>query len=700
MAQSSFRELLRRIAHALRLRGSLAADPTARTLHRLLLFLVGWMIFGHFVVAIYPLTKPRLLLFALGECGFLSALALLRLGSLSRASLVYLASTWVYTTLTVAFHTGINSPVLALYVTVPISAAWLLGFRGAIWTAVVCLSSALIFAVFKIVGVEFPRYIIGGPLGIWAILVFTVLIGSVPVAHVLKTLQAALAASRRAGEELQDYKEQLELLVAQRTEELVVARDQALAANHAKSAFLANMSHELRTPLNAILGFADLLRAKAASDEQWRDLGLITRSGENLLGLINDVLDMAKIESGGTVIETVAVDLHALLNDTADMLRDRARAKNLALLLEVHPGTPRFVRCDPRKLAQVLTNLLGNAVKYTEEGGIVLRAEGRPGDAPHDFKLIFEVEDTGIGIAPEDQARIFEPFVQAGGRKGAKGTGLGLSISRNFTQLLGGALHVTSTPGQGSRFCIELPVNAAEASEMTTERGDVQQVIGLEPGQPEYRVLIVEDTSENWLLLERLLLTAGFRTRVASDGLQAVESFRTWRPHFIWMDIRLPGLTGTEAAARIRQLDGGAAVKIAAVTASVFTSQRDQVLNSDFDDFVRKPYRPREIFDSMARHLGVRYLYAAEPKPAAADRTPNLRAEDLVTLPAALRHELQNALIALDPERIGLLAGRISAHDAELGSVLTELFAQHAYTPVLHALQGCDTPVNQAGPVA
>ena len=337
---------------------------------------------GHFVTTVYPISIYRFGLFVLIETGFITALILLRLGFLRRASLVYMGGAWLYTTLVAAFHTGIYSPVLSLYVTIPISAAWLLGYRAALWTAGVSMSSALAFAIFKILGVEFPPYTKATPLGIWLFLVVTVLIGAVPVAHVLKTLQAALAQSRRSREELEEYKENLEQLVTQRTAELVEARDQALAANQAKSAFLANMSHELRTPLNAILGFSDLLRVNGASAEQRRDLDIINRSGEHLLGLIDDVLDMAKIESGGTTVETAAVDLHGLLNDTVSMLRERAQAKNLALLLEVSPQTPEFIRCDPGKLRQVLTNLLGNAVKYTEEGGIVLRADARPGETP------------------------------------------------------------------------------------------------------------------------------------------------------------------------------------------------------------------------------------------------------------------------------------------------------------------------------
>ncbi len=215
----------------------------------------------------------------------------------------------------------------------------------------------------------------------------------------------------------------------------------------------------------------------------------------------------------------------------------------------------------------------------------------------------------------------------------------------------------------------------------------MQQVIGLEPGQPDYRVLIVEDQKENWLLLERLLQTVGFQVRVANDGRQGVECFETWRPHFIWMDIRLPVLSGSDAARRIRQLDGGEEVKIVAVTASAFTSQREEVLKAGFDDFLRKPYRPHEIFDCMARHLGVRYRYGVGQEAATEDLPTSLRTEDLAMLPTSLRHELQNAVIALNSERIARVVGQISEQNAALGSVLGRLAGQLAYTPILRALE-------------
>jgi CheY-like chemotaxis protein len=324
-----------------------------------------------------------------------------------------------------------------------------------------------------------------------------------------------------------------------------------------------------------------------------------------------------------------------------------------------------------------------------------VRVDAIPRDNPPHRVLIFDVEDTGIGIAPEDQARIFDPFVQAASARTRKGTGLGLSISRHFVQLLGGTIQVESAPGLGSRFHVEVPVLTAEASEVMPQTPILGQVIGMEPGQPDYRVLIVEDQQENWLLLQRLLQAAGFQVRVAEDGAQAVEAYRLWRPHFIWMDLRLPVMGGLEAARRIREFEGGQEVRIVAVTASAFASQREEVLAAGIDDFLRKPYRPREVFDCMTRHLGVRFLYRARTQAAAGDLPVTLRPEDLAALPAVLRNELETAVISLDPERIATLICRVSERNASLASVLAGLADQLAYTAIFDALESCKSSLNE-----
>jgi CheY-like chemotaxis protein len=353
--------------------------------------------------------------------------------------------------------------------------------------------------------------------------------------------------------------------------------------------------------------------------------------------------------------------------------------KNLELRVVEVPAFPRFVETDAPKLRQMLINLLGNAMKHTERGGVTLRLATQPGANASQILLSFEVEDTGVGIATEDQERIFEPFVQVGKTR-QKGTGLGLAITRQYAVLLGGSIRVVSTTGQGSRFRLELPAACAEP--LAADLADAERKYILDAGQSEYRILVVDDEPENRELLQRLLQEAGFQTRIAEEGQQAVEIFRTWRPHFIWMDLRMPGVNGFEAARRIRELDGGQEVKIAAVTASENTR-----VVKDMDDFIRKPYRMNEIFECVARHLGVRY------RSDSADHTPSvefpaaLRPEALAAIPEDLRVDLTNAVLTLDINRITPAISRIAELDPALGSALMFHLQRRTFTEIWELLK-------------
>jgi signal transduction histidine kinase/ligand-binding sensor domain-containing protein/ActR/RegA family two-component response regulator len=484
----------------------------------------------------------------------------------------------------------------------------------------------------------------------------------------------------------------LEAQVAERTRELKFAKDEAERAkeaaeraNQAKSTFLATMSHELRTPLNSILGYSALVReAPGLSEKHREDLEIVSRSGEHLLGLIDDVLDMAKIEAGHITLNHAPFDLINLVQDNVDLMRARATEKRLELSLQSSVLLPRFVRADSGKLRQVLVNLVGNAIKFTERGSVTVRVDAKTLDARPGLLLILEVEDTGIGIALEDQARIFDVFVQAG-EISVKGTGLGLSICRQFVNMMGGTIGLHSTPGKGSLFTVKLPVEEAEESEVVASDAGLGQVVRLAPGQSGYRILIVEDKKENWQLLRRLLEDCGFEVQVAEDGAQGIEKFRTWRPHLIWMDIRLPMMGGMEATRIIRTLEGGRQVKIVALTASAFAQQRADILAAGLDDFLRKPYRRKEIFDCMARQLGVVYLYREAPRTRAI--AAGLRPEALAMLPVELRKELERALVRLDAGPISEIIGRVSEQDANLGEVLARFAKRFAYTEILTALE-------------
>jgi len=684
--RSSVRRGVRRVIYALRLRGPLAADPTARILHALVLALTIWFtIWNISTLPLYPDLMARLLrlrLVFLFELVPVTTLILLRLGYFRQAAFFYLAGDWVHATYNVAVTGSIQIISTAYYITLPILATWLLGFREAFWTAGVCLGSALILALRQEPGsvLSVP---LGAPLFIWSGLVQLTLTAAVPLAHIMRTLRETLAQSRRHQEELVQYEQHLEQLVEQRTSELVVARDQALAASHAKSAFLANMSHELRTPLNAILGFSNLLREQGASEQQRHDLDTINRSGEHLLGLINDVLDVAKVEAGRSELEIVPCDLAKLVEDVTDMIRPRASQKGLALRVE-RLEAPLFVRTDPSRLRQVLINLLNNAVKFTDRGSVTLRMKATPANDTGEVLLTFEIEDTGEGIAAGDQAVIFDAFVQTSAAKCHEGAGLGLTISRQIIKLMGGTIQVESALGHGSRFRMEIKVERAQGSEVN--RGaDLERVTALAEGQPEYRILIVEDQQENWMVLERLLKNAGFRVRVAENGAQGVKEFREWRPQFIWMDLRMPLMDGIEATHRIRASEGGREVKIAAVTASGYIGERREVLAEGLDDYVRKPYRPTEIFECMARHLGVRYLVSEAGAKSDREGAGELIPEDLSVLPDELRTELRDAVITLNPALISTAIERISQENRALGLILARYADRYAYSKIFDA---------------
>ena len=479
------------------------------------------------------------------------------------------------------------------------------------------------------------------------------------------------------------YTDQLEETVRQRTAELILARDAAEAANKAKSLFLSNMSHELRTPLNAILGFSNMMRRDPHITESQREnLNIINRSGAHLLSLINEVLDMAKIDVGGLQLEIAPFDLGGMVRDVTEMMQLRAHEKGLQLLLYQTSAFPRYIKGYEERLRQVLVNLVGNALKFTERGGVTIRFGVKQNARQH---MVIEIEDSGPGISPENLKRLGEPFVQLEEASKQKGAGLGLAISRQLIALMGGSITVESTLGKGSLFRVELPMELTGADDVI-EPVKQGEVVELAPGQSRYRILIAEDQYDNQLLLSRLMTEIGLEVKVAEDGEQCVKLFQEWHPDLIWMDRRMPVLDGEEATRRIRQLPNGQAVKIVAVTASVFSEQQQEMLDAGMNDFVRKPYRFEEIYDSLARQLGLTYRYHSAAKEDAVSVT--LTPAMLAILPTVLRKELKDALESLDNERITAIILQISETDPGLGRKLSNLTDHFDYPAILNALLG------------
>ena len=457
-------------------------------------------------------------------------------------------------------------------------------------------------------------------------------------------------------------------------------------ANRAKSVFLANMSHEIRTPMNAILGFSQLmLRDQDLTPRQGQYLGTINRSGEHLLALINDILEMSKIEAGRTTLNLSTFDLPALLKDLEMMFRVRTDEKKLSFSVEMIGDVPQYIVTDINKLRQVFINVLGNAVKFTEQGGIGLRVHADHGGAT-EAVLRVEIEDTGPGISSDDQAKLFRHFEQTKtGQQAGTGTGLGLAISQEFVRLMGGAITVNSQVGKGSVFVIRLPLKEGQAQAVQA-RDTPRHVLRLLPGQATCRVLIADDIEDNRQLLAQLLAPVGFEVRLATNGAVAVQEFEAWRPHLILMDFRMPVMDGHEAIRRIRALAGGKEPKIIAVTASAMDENRQDLMKIGADDFIGKPFREAELFQKIHAHLGVEYVYAEEPAAAAPENTAELTPDSLAGWPPDLLHPMREAVITADLDQLLLRIQDVEARDPRVAQGLRRLAEGFQYQKLLDLL--------------
>jgi len=523
--------------------------------------------------------------------------------------------------------------------------------------------------------------------------------------------ETEIASVVRIAEQFGVAVQQAELLAKtqQQTIELLTAKEEADRANKAKSNFLAHMSHELRTPLNAILGFTQLMaRDPNLSPDHRQQTNIINRSGEHLLSLINSILDMSKIEAERVSLQVESFDLYRLLDTLYDMLFLKAETKGLVLEFDRDDSLPRFVETDQNRLRQILLNLLGNALKFTEQGRVVLKARSiTPNDAPRGEAidptsqptiLEFMVIDTGPGLSAADINQLFRPFQQtAVGLRSGQGSGLGLSISREFAQLLGGTVTVESVLGAGTTFTVTIAVHQTQPSPSAVSADPSRPITGLAPDQPSYRILVADDHDDSRLLLLTLLQEIGFTTDAATNGKEAIALWQQHRPHAIFMDMKMPELDGYEASRTIKALPDSQSTLIVALTASAFEQDRAAILAAGCDDLICKPFNFTDLLNLLGDRLGVSYTYAAAPAPVhpparnytldGAEVQPLLMAQ-----PDDWRNQLRSAVTrGSDTQALALLE-QLPESVADLRTLLTAWIDALRFDRVIDLLDRAATP--------
>lgn len=532
----------------------------------------------------------------------------LKLGHVNAGLVILCWGLWLDVSVSSFLINGIRTPVIFVIPVLLMTTVWVQGSRQAWWMTGATILTLVALAVAEQQG-WLPVPVTRTSVDILMVYSIVTVLAAAVAVTLAATLQRQLAKEQTLVSDLSELNASLASRVEDRTLKLAAAKEVAESANRAKSVFLANMSHELRTPLNAILGFAKLLeRDSEMSKESRKKLATINRSGLHLLALINDVLEISRIEANRVVVQSQPFDLIDFLTGIEEMIKGRAEEKGLSFVIEHAADLPSYVEGDAPHLKQILINLLSNAVKYTQRGQVQFRVSRL------NPEIQFEIADTGRGISVEEQSHLFQAFYQTEGAIAqGEGTGLGLAISLQYTHLMGGRLELQSQPNQGSVFTLNLPLPVTQTKAVMIT--SPQSVLGLQDGQEGWRILVVDDKEDNRELLRLLLEATGFEVRSANDGAQAVLAFQQWQPCFIWMDVHMPVMDGYAATRQIRGLPGGDKVKIVALTASVFEQDRASSMAAGCDGVLSKPIDEERLFAVMAELLGVRYRYASKANP-------------------------------------------------------------------------------------